>query len=52
MNTEYYIPPVLLLPSQCPVFVSRKYGQPILSALILMVGNPTYLLEREVPKTL
>jgi hypothetical protein len=28
MNTEYYITPVPLLPSQCPVFVSRKYGQP------------------------
>jgi hypothetical protein len=28
MNTEYYITPVPFLPSQCPVFVSRKYGQP------------------------
>jgi hypothetical protein len=27
MNTEYYITPVPFLPFQCPVFVSRKYGQ-------------------------
>jgi hypothetical protein len=38
MNTEYYITPVPLLPSQCPVFVSRKYGQPTYHLTLAVTG--------------
>jgi hypothetical protein len=39
MNTEYYITPVPLLPSQCPVFVSRKYGQPTFSTQLRLIAE-------------
>jgi hypothetical protein len=40
MNTKYYITPVPFLPSQYPVFVSRKYGEPIY--VIPMHFNTTF----------